>query len=98
MRNSGIGPFKAGILALVLISLFAYFGFTKSNPFSNPYQLHAVFDNVNNLKPNSPVRIAGVDVGRVKKVEPITSGEGAGKVTMEIKDKGLPLHKDATLK
>jgi phospholipid/cholesterol/gamma-HCH transport system substrate-binding protein len=71
---------------------------TKTNPFANPYELKAVFNNANNLKPRSPVRIAGVDVGKVKKVEPITEGEGAAKVTMEIKDKGLPIHKDAQLK
>ena len=32
-------PFKAGLLALVLIGTFAYFGFTKINPFSDPYVL-----------------------------------------------------------
>src|SRR3954452_18124906 len=89
---------RAGILALAVIGLFAVFGFTKLNPFASPYELHAVFDNVNNLKPNSPVRIAGVDVGKVKKVEPISSGEGAARVTMEIKGKGLPIHRDATVK
>jgi phospholipid/cholesterol/gamma-HCH transport system substrate-binding protein len=86
---------RAGILALAVIGLFAYFGFTKANPFSNPYQLNAVFNNVNNLKPKSPVRIAGVEVGKVKKVEPVTSGDGAARVTMELKKKALPLHQDA---
>jgi phospholipid/cholesterol/gamma-HCH transport system substrate-binding protein len=88
---------RAGILALAVIGLFTYFGFTKANPFSNPFQLHAVFDNVNNLKPRSPVRIAGIEVGKVKKVEPITEGEGAAKVTMEVKDKALPIHNDAVV-
>jgi phospholipid/cholesterol/gamma-HCH transport system substrate-binding protein len=97
-RGAGMSPFRAGVIALVLIALLSYFGFTKANPFASPYELHAVFANVNNLKPNSPVRIAGVDVGKVTKVEPVTEGEGAAKVTMEIKDKGLPLHKDATVK
>src|SRR3954462_1205382 len=98
MRENGISPFKAGLIAVVLLALLSFFGFTKSNPFATPYELHAVFDNVNNLKPNSPVRIAGVDVGKVKKVEPVTEGEGAARVTMEIKKKGLPVHKDATVK
>jgi phospholipid/cholesterol/gamma-HCH transport system substrate-binding protein len=93
-----MSPFRAGVIAIVLVALFSYFGFTKANPFAHPYELHAVFDNVNNLKPNSPVRIAGVDVGKVTKVEPISEGEGAARVTMEIKDKGLPIHKDATVK
>src|SRR3954453_1277517 len=86
---------RAGILALAVIGLFAFFGFTKANPFSHPYQLNAVFNNVNNLKPNSPVRIAGVEGGKVKKVEPITSGSGAARVTMTLKKEALPLHKDA---
>jgi virulence factor Mce-like protein len=97
-HRAGIGPFKAGVLALVVIAVFAYFGFTKSNPFSHPYQLKAVVNNANNLMPNSPVRIAGVDVGKVTKVKALNSGNGAAKVYMQLKDKALPIHKDATMK
>jgi phospholipid/cholesterol/gamma-HCH transport system substrate-binding protein len=91
-------PFRAGLLALVVIGVLTFFGFTKANPFSNPYELKAVFNTANNLKPKSPVRIAGVDVGKVTKVEPLTEGNGAAKITMELKKKGLPIHKDAQLK
>src|SRR3954447_6101204 len=97
-RDPGISPFRAGLIAIVLIGVFAFFGFTKLNPFSNPYELKAVFNTANNIKPKSPVRIAGVDVGKVTKVEPITGGNGAAEVTMQIEDKGLPIHKDAALK
>jgi phospholipid/cholesterol/gamma-HCH transport system substrate-binding protein len=97
-RRQGIGELRAGVLAIVVIAVASYFGFTKTNPFANPYELKAVFDNVSNLQQRSPVRIAGVDVGKVTKVEPIADGEGAGRVTMEIADKGLPIHEDATLK
>jgi phospholipid/cholesterol/gamma-HCH transport system substrate-binding protein len=97
-RGPGMSNFRAGVIAIVVIAVLTFFGFTKTNPFANPYELHAVFDNVNNLKPNSPVRIAGVDVGKVKKIEPVTKGEGAARVTMEIKKKGLPIHRDATVK
>jgi virulence factor Mce-like protein len=93
-----MSPFRVGVLGLVLLGLFAYFGFTKANPFSHPYELHAVFNNVNNLGPRSPVRIAGVDVGKVTKIEAITGGHGAARVTMQIEDKGLPIHRDAELK
>jgi phospholipid/cholesterol/gamma-HCH transport system substrate-binding protein len=88
-----MSTFKAGVLAVTTLVLLAYFGFSKANPFSNPYELHATFRNVQNLKPRSPVRIAGVEVGKVIKVEP--KGDGAANVTMEIKDDALPLHKDA---
>jgi phospholipid/cholesterol/gamma-HCH transport system substrate-binding protein len=97
-HRAGIGPFKAGVIAVVTIAVFAYFGFTKSNPFSHPYELKAIVNNANNLMPNSPVRTAGVEVGKVKKVQALSSGNGAAKITMELKDKGLPIHKDATMK
>jgi phospholipid/cholesterol/gamma-HCH transport system substrate-binding protein len=97
-RDPGMSPFRAGLLAITVIGVLTYFGFTKANPFANPYELKATFATANNLKPRSPVRIAGVEVGKVTKVEPITGGNGAARVTMEIKKKGLPIHKDAQLK
>ena len=97
-RENGMTPFRAGVLALVVVALFAYFGFSKSNPFSNPYEFKAVFNDVNNLKPKSPVRIAGVEVGKVTKVEPVESGKGAAQVTMQVEDAGLPIKRDAHLK
>jgi phospholipid/cholesterol/gamma-HCH transport system substrate-binding protein len=95
---NGISTFGAGLLALVLIVVASYFGFTKSNPFADPFKFEATFRSANNLKQNSPVRIAGVDVGKVTKVEPLGDGSGAARVVMEMQDKGLPIHKDAELK
>jgi phospholipid/cholesterol/gamma-HCH transport system substrate-binding protein len=97
-HRNGMSPFRAGILALVIVGLFTYFGFSKANPFANPYEFKAVFNDVNNLKPKSPVRIAGVEVGKVLKVEPVTEGKGAAMVTMEMQKKGLPIREDAELK
>jgi phospholipid/cholesterol/gamma-HCH transport system substrate-binding protein len=88
--------FKAGVLAITTILLLTYFGFTKANPFANPYELKAMFRDVENLKPRSPVRIAGVDVGKVTKVEP-KDGGGAAEVTMELRGDALPLREDARL-
>ena len=98
-RSNGMSAFRAGILALVIVGLFTYFGFSKANPFANPYEFSAVFNDVNNLKPKSPVRIAGVEVGKVLKVEPVNDGKGAAaKVTMELDEKALPIKEDAELK
>ena len=97
-RDPGMSPFRAGLLALVVIGTLTYFGFTKANPFANPYELKATFATANNLKPKSPVRIAGVEVGKVLKVEPVESGKGAAQVTMQVDDRGLPIKKDAELK
>src|SRR5919199_2868933 len=93
-----VTPFKAGLLAAVIILVFSFFGFSRYNPFAHPYKLHAIFQSANNLQPKSPVRIAGVQVGMVTDVEPLSSGSGAAKVTMQIEKKGLPIHADAQMK
>src|ERR687886_1052992 len=95
-----VTPFKAGLLAVVVIGVFSFFGFSRYNPFAHPFKLHATFQSANNLQPKSPVRIAGIDVGKVIEVKPLktSNGESAAKVTMEIYKKGLPIHVDAQMK
>jgi phospholipid/cholesterol/gamma-HCH transport system substrate-binding protein len=89
--------FKAGVLTLVVLLVASYFGFTKANPFANPYELKAVVRDAQNLKVRAPVRIAGVEVGKVTKVEAAEDGQSAAKVTMELRDDALPIHTDATI-
>src|SRR3954454_3318157 len=96
-HNRGMSPAKAGIIALVVIALLTFEGFSRFNPFKSSFELQATFHSVNNLQPNSPVRIAGVNVGVVKEVTPIKGGGGA-KVKMEIQKTGLPIHTDAQMK
>src|SRR2546429_1140991 len=97
-RRRAMTPLRAGLLAAVLIAVFTFFGFTKYNPFAHPFKLYATFESANNLQPKSPVRIAGVDVGMVTDVEPLSKGNGQARVTMELTKKGLPIHTDAELK
>ena len=53
-----------------LIAIGFYLAFTKQIPFTGQgYELHATFENATTLKPQSPVRIAGVNVGKVTTVE-----------------------------
>lgn len=88
-------PVRVGIVFLVVVAIAVYFGFTKRIPFKHGFHLKAVFGTVVNIHPSSPVRIAGVDVGKVTSIQ----REGnAGLVNMEIEEKGLPIHADATLK
>lgn len=93
----GISPFKAGLIAIVLIAVVAYVAMTKTNPFANPYELHAAFRDAGGLQPNAPVRISGVEVGKVTDVESIDDS-GAVRVSMELDEDALPLHRDARLK
>ena len=97
-RRGGITPFKAGLIALVIVVVATYFAYTQANPFADAYQFQAAFNTVNNLKAESPVRIAGVEVGVVKEVTALGEGEDGAMVTMEIEDHGLPIHEDAELK
>jgi virulence factor Mce-like protein len=92
----GIRPVKAGLIFLVLTLIATYFAFSKANPFSDPYELNAIFNNANELKERSPVRIAGVEVGKVKSIEPI--GDNKAKVRMEIDEDGLPIKENAQIK
>ncbi len=80
---------------IVITAIVVYFGFTKHIPFKHGFRLKAVFATAVNISPKSPVRIAGVDVGKVTSIK----REGnTGVVTMEITKDGLPIHRDATLK
>lgn len=95
-RREGISTFKAGLIGIIVLVLLTYGGFTKfANPFASHFTVHADFANSNSLVPGSPVRIAGVDVGTVTGISPI-SGSQAADVTMQISSNGLPLHSDAT--
>ena len=97
-RSGGMSPFTAGLIAIVVIAIFSYFGFTKSNPFADPNEVRALFENADDVTAKAPVRIAGVEVGKVTKVQPIEGSETGARVTMEVKESALPLHEDATLK
>ncbi len=98
-RNKrSLSPFKAGAITLVVLVIVVYLGFTKQVPFVHHYTVQAVFPTANNIRKASPVRIAGVDIGKVTKIERVAPGRPGALVTMEIKKKGLPIHKDATFK
>jgi phospholipid/cholesterol/gamma-HCH transport system substrate-binding protein len=93
----GASPVVVGLLVLVALAVGSWLGFSKDIPFTKGFRVKAVFENSTSLRANSPVRIAGVNVGKVKAVKRYQDTDMA-EVEMEITDKGLPIHKDATLK
>jgi phospholipid/cholesterol/gamma-HCH transport system substrate-binding protein len=89
------------LLTLVILVPLVLLGFTKTIPFKPKYEIKAAFESSNNLKKGSPVRIAGVEVGKVTKVEPAEengSGSEAVLVTMTVGKSGRPIHEDARAK
>jgi ABC-type transporter Mla subunit MlaD len=102
MRRGGHrerSSFRVGAAFLIALSILIYLGFSKDVPFINePYELKAVFQDAQNMSSRSPVRIAGVEVGEVTKVEQYSGDSELSLVTMKIKDKALPIHEDAELR
>lgn len=88
-------PIRFAIVLLAVLVIALYFGFTKHIPFKHGYRLNAVFGSALNIKGKSPVRIAGVNVGKVTSIK--REGD-TGVVSMEIESRGLPIHSDATAK
>ena len=54
-----MNPVRAGAIALLIITVATWLAFTKSLPWRDPFQFHAVFQTSNDLRLDSPVRIAG---------------------------------------
>jgi ABC-type transporter Mla subunit MlaD len=91
----GPSPWVIGLAVAVLFVVGFYLAFTKHIPFtSRGYELHATFESASTLKPQSPVRIAGVNVGKVTSVK--RQGNMA-EATFTISNDGLPIHQDATI-
>jgi phospholipid/cholesterol/gamma-HCH transport system substrate-binding protein len=94
-RRFGWRPSNATI-AVIFILVFTvgpYLAFTKHVPFTGyGYELKATFANSANISVNSPVRIAGVDVGKV--IDASSDGD-TSTVTFTVEGKGRPIHADA---
>lgn len=90
----GPGPLVVGLVAVVLVLVGLYLAFTKSIPFTNPgYQVKATFSNAVNIAIKSPVRVAGVNVGKVTDLE----GKGDNTVvTFTVDGEGRPIRDDAS--
>ena len=81
------------VIFLLIFTVGPYLAFTGHVPFTSyGYELKATFSNGVNISTNSPVRIAGVDVGRVISTE--RDGD-ATTVTFTVEGKGQPIHDDA---
>ncbi len=91
----GLSFFKTGVVVLIVMLIVSYLAYTKELPWADEgYTATATFADATTLRETNPVRIAGVNVGKVTSVE--AEGDSA-KVTFTIDPEGLPLHEDATI-
>jgi len=89
-------PILAAVVVLAVIAGISYYAFNNGPPFVHGFRVHALMRDSNALRVLSPVRIAGINVGKVTSVE---AGPGATtRVDMELDDRALPIHADATLR
>lgn len=63
--------FKVGVLFLVSVGLVVVFAFTMGilNPFSNTNTLSVRYNYAGGLEEGSPVRVMGIKVGKVRKID-----------------------------
>jgi phospholipid/cholesterol/gamma-HCH transport system substrate-binding protein len=97
VKRKGMTPFAAGAIVIAIIAIVTFLVFGNDIPFTRPYQVKVVLANAQNLKTRSPVRIAGVTVGEVQKIQKI-GDDTTTVVTVNMSDRGLPLYKDAQVK
>ncbi len=92
--------FKVGIFTLIVLLITAFFTF-RIGGFDwlykkKEYTLYVHFRNTGNLDDKSPVRIAGVTVGRIKRIELV---EGRARITLAIReDVKIPRDSIATIR
>ncbi len=97
-HRSRVSNFVAGIIGVILIAAVCWLVFGGSTPFGgSPYVLKAMFTAQTQLHLASPVRIAGVNVGKVTSVEHVADSTNAAVVTMTIDSAALPIHSNATI-
>ncbi len=84
------------VIAVIFVLIFTvgpYLAFTKHVPFTGyGYQVNATFSNAVNIATKSPVRIAGIEVGKVTGVK---RDGNTSTVTFTVDETGRPIHSDA---
>ncbi len=92
-RGHRIPNWLIAVIFILIFTIGPYLAFTKHIPFTSyGYELKATFTNSANISLKSPVRIAGVEVGKVISTE--RDGD-ATTVTFTVDDAGRPIHKNA---
>jgi phospholipid/cholesterol/gamma-HCH transport system substrate-binding protein len=74
-HNNRLPNHIVGLIAVIVIGIGFLLAFTKQLPWGEAYEVKAVFASAQNVRTSAPVRIAGVEVGKVTKVEPLTAAD-----------------------
>jgi phospholipid/cholesterol/gamma-HCH transport system substrate-binding protein len=79
---------RVGLLAIASLVILAfttlYIGSGGGSPFAKKYTIKALMSDVNGLKEGAPVRVGGVEVGTVTKVDFASGAAGLVEVSMRL--------------
>ncbi len=64
-----------GLVLVIVLAIASLLAFTKQVPWGDAWDVKVVFSSAQNIRPSSPVRIAGVEVGKVTSVEHLSAAE-----------------------
>ncbi len=92
-RRERVPNWLIAVIFILVFTIGPYLAFTKHIPFTSyGYELKATFANSANIAQKSPVRIAGVEVGKVISSE---RDGNATTITFTVDDTGRPIHENA---
>ncbi len=74
-RESRIPNWVIGLGMVIVLVIASYMAFAKELPWTHKFTIKAVFSSAQSVRTSSPVRIAGVNVGKVVKVEPLAGAD-----------------------
>ena len=104
-RRAGViasSPVLVGAITTLIVILAVFLAYNANNglPFVPTYRLSALVPNANTLVKGNDVRIGGVRVGIVEKIEPVQdaeTGEVYAKVDLKLDKTAEPVPKDSTV-
>ncbi|MGH2920214.1 MAG: MlaD family protein [Solirubrobacteraceae bacterium] len=99
-RGPGPSSFAVGATVLIVSVIVVWLGFSKDVPLVNaPYEIKAAFRDTSGINKGSPVRIAGVNIGKVSGIEHTSPGAQSATLRLAISDDDArPIHNDASAK
>ncbi len=76
-RRERLSPWVIGLIMVVVLAVGSVLAYTKELPWADPYEVEVTFASGMKLRSSNPVRIAGVNVGKVTEVELLGDSEAS---------------------
>ena len=88
--KKGLSNATVGLILAIVLAVASYVAFTKNVPWGGGTEYKVVFNSAQNIRVNSPVRIAGVEVGKVTSVAPLPAGSDSSTAAQTTGPAGTP--------